>query len=878
MDLSLLPTPVSEHNRQRARACFTVRSASSPSYSLTRRSGVRKPRAFSEEERVSAEDATERETYRKHTGTNVANNEDNMVAGNQARTGSSDKGQCEDKETSGHKMSTMLNQNGTADKTIIDYCIDRSQNPAPESRGRSAWRGYDLTSRSKSLDWRAGARSPDFGTRPPDMSSKQGGDISKQGRIGVEGMRGRVSSSIKAYNSSGTSNVVQERFPVSYMNQPLDRVSRGNSLPSRLKTQSGPGSGFRETASFGPKGGQSISERIEKLYGSASFGKTEDSGKIRDSSTSVRDWCDREGKATMSNRKGSTSDFHIVTQQSSNERAAGGSFPRHFSSVDKSSISPVQSRNLFTSTTQKHTSGSDSSLSPWTSRSRERTQEGQWQDQIHGRYSEEGGVNWGRGLVESGTRSLDRARSKFTVAAQTRLAKAAGGITAPPQSNTFIVETSFGDPSGTRKRRASGCKDQERANHREEKGETLRERTATEGGVELKSSNTDEDVFESNLQIMKPEKRKMFPEKPAASVRNKINQFEALTQRSQGLATGQVLMPRRTFSVPTQLSRARDGVKKSGSAKAIGGLRDKWEGLREGREKAEEKVTGVGKKLGSERSLSVDEVGLRLGNKEIGGNDLAEKEGKSTDGGNNCTDDFGKYLRLKHTSESPFNKGAQQRCRNFYIDETDFSKVSSPEEAGDKDVTVDNAAPLLLSNSRDASIGSLQSLELSGLQKTTISSTITSPVSDDDKTPTDTPNHSPFLSPQNVTPTTESENKSTSDFTQAAKTPEPDSLPLLDLPTSSHSNLSNLISPDASTAHAKGKKQVLDLNAWLAGLNSKIKVWNDDEDDYEDDDESTQKDEDSNYDSDSGESSVTITSNMSQSDRRSFCVRWVLLK
>lgn len=67
-----------------------------------------------------------------------------------------------------------------------------------------------------------------------------------------------------------------------------------------------------------------------------------------------------------------------------------------------------------------------------------------------------------------------------------------------------------------------------------------------------------------------------------------------------------------------------------------------------------------------------------------------------------------------------------------------------------------------------------------------------------------------------------------------------------------------------------------DLNAWVAGLNTKIKVWND-EDDSEDDDESTQRDEDSNYDSDSGESSVTITSNMSQSDHRSFCVRWVLL-
>lgn len=873
MDLSLLPTPVSEQNRQRAGALFTVRSANSPSYSLTRRPGVRKPKASSEEERESVAEARERETYGKHTGTNAANKEDDTVTGHQARTGSSDKGQCEEKETSGHKMSTMLNQNGTADKTITDFGIDRSCNPASESRGRTEWRGYDLTSRSKSLDCRAGARSPDRGTRPPDMSCKQGGDINKQGRIGVEGMRGRLVSSMKAYNSSGTSNV-QERIPMNYMNQTSDRVSRDHSLPSRLKSQSGPGCGFRETASFGPKGGQSISERIQKLYGSAGFGKTEDCSKIRDSSIPVRDCCDREEQATVSHCKGSTPDSQISPQQRSYEKATGGTFPRRFSSFEKRSLSPVQSRKSFTWTTQKDTSGSDSLLSPRTSGSRETTRGGQWQDQIHSRYSEEGGVSWGRGLVEMGTRSLDRARSRHTIAAQIRSARAAGGITAPPQSNTFSEETSFGGPSGTRKRRASESKDQGRANHGEEKGETLRERPGTEGGVELKSSNADEDVFESNSQSIriKTVERKTFPEKPAASVRNKINQFEALTQRSQGIATGQVLMSRRTFSVPTQFSRAQDGVKKSGSAKAIGELRDKWEGLREGGEKAEEKVTGVGKKLGSERSLSLDEVGLRLGNKEIGGNNLAEKEGKSTNSSNNCIDDFGKYLRLKHTLEIPLNGGAQQHRRNFYIDETDFSKLSSPEEAGDKGVTANNAASLQLPNSKDTSTGSLQSIELSCVQRTTPTG-ITSPVGDDDKTPTNTPNQSPFLSPQNDTPTAESENKSISVSAQAAKTPEPDSPPLLrPLATSSYSNLPNLISPDASAASPKGKKLELDMDAWLAGLNSKIKVWNDDEDDYEDDDESTQKDEDSNYDSDSGESSVTITSNMSQSDRRSFCV------
>ncbi|KAM7420821.1 hypothetical protein PAMA_015167 [Pampus argenteus] len=807
MDLSLLPTPVSEHNREMAEAHFTVRSANSPSYRLTRRPGVRKPNAFSEEERESAEETTERWTYRKYTGTNGAKKEGDMVTEYQARTGSSEKGQCEEKETSGHKL-TMLNHNGTADKAITDFGVDRTRNPASESQGRTEWRRFDLTSKSKSLD--TGARSFDQGTQPPDMSSKQEGDISKQGKVGVEGVRDSVMSSMKACNS-GTSNI-QDRIPKSYTNQGLGRFSRGHSLPSRLKSQFGPSSGFRETASIGPKEGQSISERIEKL-----FGKTEEYSKIRNFS------CDGEAQATMSHRKGSSPDFPVSPQQRTYEKASGGTFPRRFSSDEKKSLSPVKSRKSFTWETQKDTLVSDNSLSPKTRRSNERTQGGRWQDHNHSRYSEEGGVKWDRELVEMGTRSLDRDRARHTIAAQIRSTRAAGRIAAPSQSNTFLEGA-----SETRKRRASG--------------------------VQLTSSDTDEDVFESNQQSIRTKtvERKTFPDKSAAGVRNKINQFEALTQKSQGLATGQVLMPRRTFSMPTQLSRAHDGVRKSGSAKAIGEQRHKWEGLREGGQKAET-MTGVRKKLGPERSLSMDRFGLRVGNTAIGGNGFVEREEKSTDRDKNCADDFGKYSRLKHTLEIPLNGEAQQRRRNFYIDETDFSKVSKPEEAGDKDM-------------RDTSTGSLQSL----VQKMT-PTVVTSPISDDDKTPTGTPNHSPFISPQNPTPTAESENKNISISTQTTKTPKQDSLPLL-LTTASPSNLPNIISPDARTACPKGKKQVLDLNAWLAGLNSKIKVWNDDDDDYEDDDKSMQKDEDSNYDSDSGESSVTITSNMSQSDRRSFCV------
>ncbi|XP_075965057.1 uncharacterized protein LOC142969209 [Anarhichas minor] len=868
MDLSTLLTPVSEYDNQRTEARFTVRSANSPSYSLTRRAAVRKPKCFSEEERKSDEEVGERERFRMHTGTDGTTKEgDHTVSGYQARTESpsSIKGQSEKEDTSGYTTSTELNQNGTADKTITDSGTDRSRkcNPASESRGRTDWRKYSLPSRSKSLDWRAGASSTDRG-KMADMfvlPTQRGMD---EGRTGVEGMSGRVMSSIHAYNSAGTSNVVQERSPVSHMSETLDRASKGHSLPTSFRSLSGSGAGFREAASsFGPKGGQSIMERIKKLYGSAGFSKMEDCSIIRDISTS----------ATSHHRETTTQPL-ISTQQRSYEWASGGTSHRRFSSEEKRIPSPVQSRKSFT-WTQKDTTGSETSFLPRTNRTREGLSGVQWLGQIQGQYSEVGGVNLSRGLEEMGTRSLDRARSRYSKAARIRSARAAAGITSPPHSNSFSEEdrtVSLRDLSGLREGRASGngSKDHEGMKGKtdgiqgtlsegterlEEQGEKTDE--VAKEKTELMSSCTD-DVFDSNPPkvTMKSIERKTFPGRlsaaSAASVRNKINQFEALTQ---SLATGQALMPRRAFSVPTHLSLAHEGVKKSGSAKAIGGLRHKWEGLKEGGEagdETEEKVTGGGKKVGSTRSLSLDENGLRSGRRESERDDLVENEGEEMDSTNNCAD-FGKYSSLKTTLEIPLNGGAQRKCRNFYVDETDFYTTSSPEEA---------PSSLQLSNS-------------AGVQKTT-PPRVTSPVNDEDKTPTNSPNNSPFLTPttqpENVFPIAHSKNESTSVLAQAAKIPKEDS-PLLPRPlaTSSHSNLSDLILPDVNTAHPSGKKQLF-LNAWVAGLKPNIMVWDDEEDFEDDDDESTQRDEDSNYDSDSGESSVTITSNMSQSDHKSFCV------
>ncbi|KAK1895638.1 Pro-interleukin-16 [Dissostichus eleginoides] len=820
MDLSMLPTQVSDYDKQQTGACFTVRSASSPSYRLTRRPGVRKTRSFQEQEKESSEEVGERDWTL--SGTNGTNQEeDGTVTACQARTGSRStvRRQGEEQEPSDHKRTIKLNQNGTSDQTITEFGTDRGRNcnPASESRGRTDLRRQNMQSRSKSLDWRAGDTSPDRGKKA-DIYTQGSNEI----RTVVECVGDRVISSIHAYISADTSSD-QERRPASLMSETLDRVSRGNSLPVRIRSLSGSSTGARGTASsFGPKGGQSIMERIEKLYGSANFGKMEDSS---DFSTPL-----------TSHHRETTTDSLVSPQQRSYERASGGTFPRGMSSRENSSIGPVPSRKSFT-WTQKDTKGSENSINTGTSRTRERLSGVQGQGPTQSRFSEEGGAKWGRGLEEMGTMSLDRARSRYSKTAQIRAAGAAEGITAP-YPNTFPEEES-----------SFSLKEEQ-----ENKSDN-----AAQDWTLLKSSSIDEDVFVSQDITIKTVEKKRFPERStasAASVRNKINQFEALTQRGHDLVSAQVMMPRRAFSVPTQLSSDYDGVKKSGSAKAIGGLRYKWEELKEGREagdEAEEKVAGAGKKPGSNRSLSEDEVGLRLGRKEREGTDSNETQEKGTD--NNFADDFEKYSRLKSRLEIPLNGGYG---RNFYIDETDFQKISSPEDSS-------QSPSLLLSKSSNTS---------AGVQKA--HSLVTLPVSDDDMTPTNSPNNSPLLSPttqpENINSIIGREKESTSVLAVSAKIPEQHSRLLPHpLASSSHSDLPGLISPE-NKAHPNGKKQFLDLEAWVAGLSPKFRVWNDDEEGYEDDDESTERDDDSNYDSDSGESSVTVTSSMSQSDHKSFCV------
>ncbi|KAM9310239.1 uncharacterized protein KZ484_026165 isoform 1-T2 [Pholidichthys leucotaenia] len=712
------------------------------------------------------------------------------------------------------------------------------QNFAFESRGRSEWRMVNTPNRSKSLDWKVRGRSPD-----QKIGADVGrGDISKQA-LGLEerrtGGEGKVLASVQAFNLKHASN---DR------NQTCDRLGRGCSVPFRFRSHSGPYS----PSSVGAKGGQSILERIEKLYGSAGFSKADDF-QTRDFSI-----------------PGTSTDSSISPCQNSHERTAGRMFSRRFSSGEQSSAVKETLSTIWTPK-DNDKSSIETSLFPGMSTIKDRSAGGQWQcrnlDQI--------GKNWGNGFMETGTRSLDRERSRSSVAAQIRSARAAGDGIANVQPNTFLDETSVFSNYASRFKegRATGSEGESTTNREAKlfnglvrnRAGSLKEKIRREAGDESKENNElglstpDEDVFEATPEktTMKcVERRKLLSLPSTDSVKNKISQFEALTQRSQGLASGQVLLPRRTFSVPTPVTRTCDGVKKSGSAKEIGGRKDKWEGLTERGETCDkpwEKEMGIKQKLCSETPASFGEDGLKLDQKETGRDELLK------DVKDNASDDSDKYSGLKNTLELDLNSGALITSRKLGTDETDFCKVSNPEEESNTDET-DFSKSASLPCDSSAGIQEEKSSETTQLN------------SDNNETPTNSPGNSPVMSAITpiATPIADSEDKSTSAFTPADKSQDPNSPPFLHpLATSSHGNLLDLISPDVKTDPAKQKKWALDPESWVAGLKKDFVPWDDDDDD---DDEGTQKDEDSNYDSDSGESSVTITSNMSQSDHKSFSV------
>uniref|UniRef100_A0A3B3TIZ6 Uncharacterized LOC106935177 n=1 Tax=Poecilia latipinna TaxID=48699 RepID=A0A3B3TIZ6_9TELE len=217
--MDLLPPSTSENNPQRTGTRFTVRSANSPSYSLSRRTGIRK--------RLTAENADD---------TNCSNT----------------------KEDLGFVYQKDINQNDTVERSPQENGTDAGGSLALHGLGRTEGRGGNLPNRSMSLDWRSKPRRTATAGEPGLLGKKEARGF-EEGRTEIEKIpRGRVSSSSPSYFEDNRS-VNHSDF--------ADRVSKNSTLPVRFKTESGPGS--RLDCPSGTQGGQSIKERIQKLFESA---------------------------------------------------------------------------------------------------------------------------------------------------------------------------------------------------------------------------------------------------------------------------------------------------------------------------------------------------------------------------------------------------------------------------------------------------------------------------------------------------------------------------------------------------------------------------------------------------------------------------------
>uniref|UniRef100_A0A674B871 Uncharacterized protein n=1 Tax=Salmo trutta TaxID=8032 RepID=A0A674B871_SALTR len=185
----------------------------------------------------------------------------------------------------------QLSQNGGVRDVIPEDGSDRGGNcgnagKLAGDRGRTEWRRLNLPKRSKSLDWRGRGASPGEGLRTGLLrfSGNLGGSTLKR----AESLESRgagesnVLSRVNAFNSVGPGEVMipvggsgcslgEGVSPVGleYVALSLERASVGQSLPMRLRSSPGPGSGTRKPAcgSLGSSRGQSIWDRIQKLYG-----------------------------------------------------------------------------------------------------------------------------------------------------------------------------------------------------------------------------------------------------------------------------------------------------------------------------------------------------------------------------------------------------------------------------------------------------------------------------------------------------------------------------------------------------------------------------------------------------------------------------------
>ncbi|XP_076826228.1 uncharacterized protein LOC143473219 isoform X4 [Brachyhypopomus gauderio] len=669
----------------------------------------------------------------------------------------------------------------------------------------------------------------------------------------------------------------------------LERTSGGQSLPSRLQPKQRR-SGMQEGTSplgyagtsptlnqpesriGGPNvsevtGNQTILDRIGKLYGLNSTELNRDSNSrdsdSRDSvcakrrSATVEDWLhSSEGTDSNSNHSrsniastfGSSSSSYISQRRmASYDADKCGTFPRTFSKVERMNISPVpDTSSILPNRNDGKNALSNMSGSPVMPRFEDRKDVTCLTTQrSEGHRSSKGGELAG---LETSLDQVKNTRQEMKKDSQ--------------KTSKSPTHVNDGESSPRKPLGLHGPQEP----HLLDKGQA-RPQLSRSMTVDDSKYRKNEEVLEVRSLTIPRKKRESVLEKFRApsidSVRSTIHKFEALAQQNQSPKMD--LPPRRAFSV-TEKSKLMPGIKKSNSDKSLSGFMSAYNLTGDFFSKSEvsEEVAGTQKLKESIQITATDKVRSTVKTHSTAGYKQEHENNETVELLDVIPSE--QSVKVIDTIKDDIKTSMINRQR----DELDFSKTShqvmedmdSAEEQLRNDLSATSSKS---SNSKSSRSNYVSRLNLSDFYKSEGKCSLES----QDLTRTDRP----------LKTNLQNGPRDSEDESSNCASGVPDSA----IPTLTNGALLRAYSPRLVPLGSPEVHPVEIIPASPPDLsnigtrirNENISRWITDEVDgvigIDGDEEETER----GYDSDSGESSVTITSNMSQSDHRSFSLSFV---
>ncbi|XP_026140419.1 general transcriptional corepressor trfA-like [Carassius auratus] len=822
-------------------------------------------------------------------------------------TNTDDKESCKTSSEDTRKDSTLSSSSEKGDVSTkkLNTQEDKSQAASDRSRGDELRRFYH-TNKSKSLDWRAGhsnrtgtpsgTREFDNLMRRSDLESLEStGTNDKITSYTQENQPSGVSRRIQAFSvaNQGNQNSDRKINPISgttsvrmnRVNLVLEQANSGQSLPSRLKprlsqgsigedsslwqgqssldqTDNRKGSWAREQGSSNPEeitGNQTIMERIAKLYGADpnSDPHSKDSTRLKRSNTANSDKSFPKSMdmvdSTPSHRKYTTDHVfgtsldHTDSQQGkpSYDTEKARTFPRGFSKTyfDRKQEPSTNRENR--NDQRDSSSGLSFSGSSKPKRSTETSTVKKPQSLLPDD-NEEPSRTLFTGSSKYCSQSLERTRSRMSASAQYSAHRnQPDSSSISSQGVKHLLTTSGAIKEETDNDKQPDKEITKRLDINENKYlgglqdgiPQPKHLLASEGAAHNKIHKEEEkdDVFTGKTKGKIGESVLEKSRAPSSeSVKNTISMFESLAQQSK--STPAILRTRRAFSVPEHPKHVAL-VKKSDSDKNLhfGNVVRDTESIRThffSKSDSNEEVDCTLDPSRTPHSNSTVKVKQTLQQQQ-------ETHKKSVE----------LAPALKQMNESRTEQGINMRDederRNVNKKHTDEPDSTITGFSGFRDIGTIEEKARIPPISQQSNVKSL-------LKQKSINVKIVDN-NDNENTPTNSPDRAPL---------TINMQKQSSPGAVTVNGTHPKVLPnhfLTSPPVQTiYSSLNN-----SNNNNTETRKDFTTITTSMAR-------WSSDE---EDDDEETDTEEDS----DSGESSVTITSNMSQSERRSFSLSFVEL-